>query len=121
MQNDAWAAAVAGVAAYLAFFSGGHHCEATVHNWISAPGGRIAAVVFEMECGATVPFNTQVSLTSANRPFLPGTNAAFLILSGKHDLVVRWGGEKTLEVTIPSAAQVFRNEPSVDGVTVEYR
>lgn len=81
----------------------------------------MSAVVFAMECGATVPFNTQVSLAPAVGPFSPRKYAAFLILSSKHDLVIRWVGEKRLEVTVPQGAQVFRNEPSVEGITVEYR
>jgi hypothetical protein len=116
-------ALIAGIVAYLLFLAVGglNDCDVAVHKSIPAPDGKMSAVVFEKECGATVPFNTQVSVASADKPFSPQKNPAFLVLSGRHDLVINWSGEKRLEVTVPRGEQIFRNESRVEGVTVEYR
>ena len=114
---------VTGIVAYAILLEQGvlDGCRVAVHSSISAPDGRTSAVVFEMECGATVPFNTQVSLAPAGKPFSPKKNPAFLVLSGQHELVVRWGGEKVIEIDIPQEARVFRSERSVGDITIEYK
>lgn len=100
----------------------GHEpCEASVRRTIPAPDGAMAAVVFEMGCGATVPFNTQVSIVPADMPFSPSRFPSFLSLNGQLDLDVTWAGNAAVEIRLPPDATVYRKEPQAAGVAVVYR
>ncbi len=96
-------------------------CETIVRRSVVGPDGKKAAVIFERECGATVGFNTQVSLAPVKEPFSDTTSPAFLVLSGRHDIVLRWLGEKSIEIEIPEEDDVIRSEPRVGGTIIAYR
>lgn len=96
-------------------------CDVAIRNSTLAPDGRTAVVVFEMECGATAPFNTQASLVPAGKAFLPRKNPPFLVLDGKHSLSVTWTAPSAVRIGIPDAVTVFKKEQSVEGVTVAYQ
>lgn len=44
-------------------------CKTVVRDSIPSPDRRKPIVIFEKECGATVPFNTQASIASAGGSF----------------------------------------------------
>ena len=98
-------------------------CDVAIRRWTRSPDGSLLVVVFEKECGATVAFNTQVSLAPANTAFRPNKSPPFLILPGKHadDIVLHRSAAKTLEVTLPQGEQVFRREARVDAIAIESR
>jgi hypothetical protein len=96
-------------------------CDTAVKRSTPSLDGRRTVVMFAMECGATVPFNTQLSLSRAGRKFSPDNNPPFLVIEGEHDLPVTWIGEKAIAVDLPKDQRVFRSEPRVDDVAVEYR
>jgi hypothetical protein len=113
-----------GTFVYLFFvkFENALKSELVVYSSTASPSGRLAAVIYEMEGGATAPFNTQVSIAPADRPFSPRKNPSFLSLHGQHDLAVRWVGERAIEVFgIPQDIAVYRKDPRVGDITVEYR
>ena len=45
----------------------GSTCDNEISQSISSPSGAMKTVVFHRECGATVGFNTQVSILPSNR------------------------------------------------------
>ncbi|CAO3430976.1 hypothetical protein [Azospirillum doebereinerae] len=81
----------------------------------------MAIIVFERECGATAPFNTQASLALVGEAFSPRKNPAFLILNGKHTLNVTWATPSGVEIGLPVEAKSFKKEQSVGDVRVVYK
>lgn len=96
-------------------------CEIDIRASIPAPDGKTSIVVFENACGATVGFNTQVSVAPVGGTFSPASSPPFLVLSGRQDLVVQWLDGRVIEVRIPSKEDVLKREAVVAGITVTYR
>jgi hypothetical protein len=95
-------------------------CENDVTQSVLAPSGRLKAVVFNRECGATVGFNTQVSILEAGRE-LPDEGGNVLITADKVELSLQWTSDTALDVSGPLAARVFRKESELAGVRVSYK
>jgi hypothetical protein len=96
--------------------------ELVVYSSTASPSGRLAAIIYEMEGGATAPFNIQISIAPADRPFSPKNNPSFLSIPDQHDLAVRWVGERAIEVFgVPQDITIYRKDPSVGDIKVEYR
>jgi hypothetical protein len=113
---------IGGGALYIRFFmSAVGHCETVVRSSIPSPDGRKAIVIFERECGATVPFNTQASIAPAGGSFSSEKNPAFFVVSGTQDIVARWRGDRAVEIAVIPGGDIFRSEQSVGDVEVEYR
>jgi hypothetical protein len=96
-------------------------CETNVKRLTPSIDGKRMIVMFEKECGATVGFKTQLSLSHSGRKFSSDENPPFLVVDGRHDLSVRWLGEKAIVVDLPIGERVLRNEQRVDDVVVEYK
>lgn len=96
-------------------------CDLAVQDSIPSPSGKRSAVIYEMGCGATDSFNTQVSVAPSDRPFSPEQNPSFLSLHGQHALGVKWVGERVIEIGLPEGKKIYRNDPAVDDITIEYR
>ncbi len=96
-------------------------CSVVVHKSIPSPDASRLAVVHEMGCGATVGFNTQVSIAPADRTFSRDRNPSFFSIRGQHDLAVRWVSDKVIEIEVPKAETIYGNDARVGDVTVEYK
>jgi hypothetical protein len=94
-------------------------CENEVAARLPSPSGRLEAVVFNRGCGASVGFNTQLSIVSAGQVPEGGGNA--LILDGTVPLGITWISESSLEVVGTGGARAFKKEPSAADVSVSYR
>jgi hypothetical protein len=97
------------------------HCDVAIKQHIVSPHHRRVLVVFEKNCGATTPFNTQVSIATPTRPFSPDAFPSFLSLKEQHALAIRWLDDETVQIEIPAGVEVFRQEHHTNGVTVLYR
>lgn len=95
-------------------------CVEVIRNTIPAPDQKAAVVVFERGCGATSPFNTQISLATMDQPFSSKKDPPFFIISGQRNLLVKWTGEKTVTVGAPAGSTIFKKENKVDEISVEY-
>lgn len=96
-------------------------CNVAVRNVIPSLDKTLSAVVFEMECGATVAFNTQVSISPFGEPFSREVTPPFFVISGQVAPAVVWVGDKMIEIHIPVGATVFRGDVIVNGISVIYR
>ncbi|MGL5165518.1 MAG: hypothetical protein ACRC9K_06500 [Afipia sp.] len=112
------ATVVGAVGLYLSFVF--DPCEETVRSSTPSLDGKMLAVVFERECGATVPFNTQLSLAPTNHPFSSKKSPPFFVISGQHQLNIKWLGGKVIAVSVPIAVTIFKNEQSVGDIVVHY-
>jgi hypothetical protein len=67
---------------------------------------------------ATTGFNPQVSIVPVNAA--PSGGGNILVLDGSVPLKLRWVSESDLRITGLGSARVFKAEPSMAGVSVEY-
>ena len=101
--------------------SGFGECTAIVRKSIPSPNGSKYIAVFGTECGATVGFNTQLSIVPIRSAFSYKENPAFFIISDKYDVTASWSGEDTVEIVVPSGAKILKKEGNIDGITVRYK
>ncbi|WP_434615285.1 DUF5412 family protein [Azospirillum sp. B2RO_4] len=110
---------------YIAFFF--DMCRVDNFGETPSPDGKVAVVIYSVDCGATTGFNTRATLAPANRKFDPDGSKQFLYVRGQHDLHVRWIDAATVEITASNAAEAFgegnvvQRESSMDGVAISYR
>lgn len=100
-------------------------CDALCENERAAshpsPSGKLIAVVFHRECGATTPFNTQVSIVNA-RASLPDGGGNVLIVEGKIEPTIRWSSDTRLSIEGAGvdSAEAFKKVASISGVEIVY-
>jgi len=99
--------------------SGCDPCENEISQTIASPSGKLKAVVFNRDCGATTGFNTQVSIIPSSKT-LPDDAGNTLILDGTVPLRVEWRSDSALHLSGLGAAKIFLQSPSVVGVSVSY-
>lgn len=103
-----------------ALFGGfGPSCENEISQSVTSPSGAMKAVVFNRACGATVNFNTQVSVLPSNQR-LPDDGGNVFIVDGSDALEIRWDSDSTLQISRATGAKIFRQETSVNGIRVMY-
>jgi hypothetical protein len=115
------AALSAGGISYISHIEGSSgECDVAIRKSIPSPNGSKAIIIFGMECGATVGFNTQASIAPAGGSFAPSDNPPFFAISGKDDVAVVWLENYIVQVVIPNGAKVFKKEQRVGDVDVKY-
>jgi hypothetical protein len=95
-------------------------CKPNVHEQSPSPDGAMVAVLFEMECGATTDFNTQVALLPKNEAGSPKQRSTFLVLGGREQVSLQWLNRQELVVRMRKGVNVFKQEQPNYGVTVRY-
>ena len=93
-------------------------CGNQVQQTVTSPSGKLAAIAFSRDCGATTGFSTQVSVLPAGRS-LPNEPGNTYVVGGKTPLTLEWQGDATLRIR-GTGEQVFKQEIQVSGVTVKY-
>lgn len=124
---------IGGCAALLDhLFSG--MCATTVIDQVASPSGELKAVVFQIDCGATGGFNSQVAIVSADKD-VSGKDAlpkSFFAADADHgkapegkahgpEVRLNWLSDSRLEIQHHELARRIRAEKSSKGVTVDYR
>lgn len=102
-------------------FSGclSNDCVNVVREELVSPNGKLKAVVFSRNCGATTGANIQVSVLD-KKENLPNDGGNALIVDNG-DAKVSWKKEGGLLVTLDSEVRVFKKETVVHGADIEYR
>jgi hypothetical protein len=109
-------------------------CGTTVTDQVASPSGQLKAVVFQIDCGATTGFNTQVAIVPGSRD-ISGKDAipkSFFAADGNHgkapegkvhgpEVRLHWLSDSSLEIQHHELARVIRAEQSSKGVAVAYR
>lgn len=107
-------------------------CGLSEFERLSSPAGRRDLVVFQIDCGATTSFNSQVAVTAHGAPVAQAEGRAFFVLDGGNDgdefyegggpkVGLSWLSENQISISYPGAARVFRQESVVDDIKVRYR
>ena len=102
------------------------NCTNTIHRELPSPNGKMKAVIFDRDCGATVGFNTQVSVLPSGAKLPDDGGNVFVADGGRGNgtsgpyVGVSWTNDGELLVTYVKGARVFHNESSVSNVRVRY-
>jgi hypothetical protein len=99
--------------------SGCDPCGNEISQTVNSPSGKMKAIVFNRNCGATTGFNTQVSIIPSSES-LPGDSGNTLILDGVVPLSIEWRSDSALQLSGLGAAKIFLQSPSAAGVSVSY-
>ena len=110
--------AVPFVLAYAAYnYLFGDLCQNEIKRQIKSPDGKLKAVVFSRDCGATASPSTQVSLLKAEEQ-LPNEAGNIFVIDDDHsdavslDVSVRWDGDRKMEIRHDRNARVFTAKKS---------
>lgn len=95
-------------------------CGTTEHARLTSPDKQFDILVFSRSCGADTGPNTQAALIPAGDQ-LPDDAASFVSVGADADLAPHWLDASTIELTLPPAAKIYRNDDSVAGVSIRYR
>jgi hypothetical protein len=101
-------------------------CNNEIRRELASPNGKMKAVVFQRDCGATVGFNTQVSVLPSGSK-LPNDGGNVFVADGGQGnapsgpfVAVSWINDTELLVTYDKQTRVFHNESSVGNIRVRY-
>jgi len=105
-------------------------CGTSVTRRVASPNGRLEAVVFERDCGATTDFGTGVSLVKTGAG-IGDQGANLFAADGDHGrapldsgnvirISVHWVGSDSLVLRFDRRARVFQQQPRALGVRVSY-
>ena len=97
---------------------------------VRSPSGKMKAVVFQRDCGATTGFSTQVSLLSSNKS-LPNESGNIFVATTDHGnapagawggplVEVSWADDTHLFLRYDKRAGLSKREESLGNVNVRY-
>ncbi|MFO0991355.1 MAG: hypothetical protein U1E67_05435 [Hyphomicrobiales bacterium] len=95
-------------------------CPVTLYAALPSPDRSKQVVLFDVDCGATTGFNTQVAIAPVDVTFDREVTPAVLIMDGRWSLPIRWIDERTLRVRIPEGVRIYRRLTSTGDVTILY-
>jgi hypothetical protein len=105
-------------------------CANEVLEIVKSPDGKLQAVIFRRDCGATTDYSTQVSILSANAE-LPNKSGNVFVADTDHGnapeqegggpkIKVEWLDNKSLQVSYDPRSRVFLGEEKLSGVRISY-
>lgn len=108
-------------------------CATIIIDQVDSPNGKLKAVLFQIDCGATTDFNSQVAIVPGDldiseRDALP---KSFFAADGNHgrapagkgggpEVRLGWDDNHLLELQYSNEARVIRAETQVKDVTIVY-
>jgi hypothetical protein len=81
--------------------------------------GKLRAVAFERDCGATTGFTTQISILP-NKQKLPNEPGNVFIAEGDLKIRIKWEAEDKLVIAYPPKAKIYLKRETQSGVSVRY-
>jgi hypothetical protein len=94
-------------------------CGNDISKTIISPSGKLKAVVFNRNCGATTGLNTQVSVLFSTEK-LSNEAGNTLILDGSVPLQIEWKSDSLLQIGKLGGAKTFRQNYFVKGISISY-
>jgi hypothetical protein len=111
-------------------------CADTLIGESPSPNGKLKAVLFQIDCGATTGFNSHVAIIPINSSLPEGThqffgNRSFFAADTNHgkapagkgrgpEVQLRWGSDAILEIAYHDLARVIRAEKTSKGIRIDY-
>jgi hypothetical protein len=97
-------------------------CGVDLRSELTSPNGARRAVVYGMECGATVGLNTQVAIVAKGQTFRPERILPFFAIDGRYALAVAWQDDKTLVIEMPRPApRIYKKADEAGSIDILYR
>jgi len=96
-------------------------CDVTTKEKVVSPNRDLIAVVFEKNCGATTPENTQIGIQRSSSRSPENDLTPFVVVHGHHRLAIKWLDNDHIEITLPKNDKVYRQNSHAEGVSVTYR
>ncbi len=93
-------------------------CQNEIIESHPSPDGAKKAVVFQRGCGATVGFNTQVSILAAEADTPDKANV--LVMNGKVPLRIQWKSDSSISISELPSKEIFKQETEAEGVQITY-
>ena|SRR5437773_10732768 len=84
-----------------------------------SPDGKLKAVTFRRDCGATTKETVQVSILPAKKP-LPNEAGNVFVARGEPLVVVHWISDTHLSISGGRASGAFKADKSFEGVDITY-
>jgi hypothetical protein len=94
-------------------------CANSVLTESVAPSGRLKAVVFERDCGATTNFSTQVSILPASET-LSNEGGNVFVADRVGGIRLSWRSDAQLRIEHHANARLFKTETLYKNVGIEY-
>jgi hypothetical protein len=85
----------------------------------ASPDGKLKAVTFRRDCGATTKYSVQVWIIPAKKP-LPNGGGNVFVASGEPNIVVRWIDDRHLSISGGGSLGAFKAEKSFGDIEVTY-
>jgi hypothetical protein len=112
---------------------GSDMCGTTVIDQVPSTSGKLKAVVFQIDCGATTDFNSHVSIVAADadtsktgslgQSFFAADGNSGQAPAGKGggpEVRLSWKDDRHLEIQHDAHVRLIRTEPKSSGVTIGY-
>jgi hypothetical protein len=99
-------------------------CATTIFDQSASQNGKVKAVLYQVDCGATTGFNRHVSIVSVGADLTkknPELGPSPFALRGMPEVKLAWLSSGHLEVQYPEGANVLRAESKSNGVAIEYK
>jgi hypothetical protein len=108
-------------------------CENTVFDQVPSPSGKYKAVLFQIDCGATAAFNSQVAIVDGgfdtSKP--KSLTKSFFVADSDHGrapagvtrgpaVQLIWLSDEQLELRHHQSARIFRSDSNQRGVAIRY-
>ena len=109
-------------------------CATTVIDQVASPNGKLKAVLFQVDCGATTDFNSHVAIIPSNidssqKDSLP---QSFFAADGNHgrapagkgggpEVQLRWQTDNRLEIQHHNLVRIIRAETKSEDVAIQYQ
>ena len=84
-----------------------------------SPNGKLEAVAFRRDCGATTKETVQISILPAKKA-LPNAAGNVFVASGEPLIVVRWISDTHLSISGGGASGAFKADKSFQGIQITY-
>ena len=107
------------VLALVICLAGCETCVNEVYSQVQSPDGDKIAVLYERGCGATVEFNSQLSILPANDQ-VPTDSGNVAIFSGRKSIAVEWVSDTELRIHAASGERSFKSVKKFLEVDVLY-
>ncbi len=86
---------------------------------ITSPNGKLRAVSYVYDCGATTGFSTQISVLDKKEPISSSGN--ILGTDGKISISMVWESDEILTISNITKLKIYKQVRELDGITIKYQ
>jgi hypothetical protein len=101
-------------------------CGNEVLDETESPNGKLKAVVFQRDCGATTGFSFHVSVIASDEK-MPSEGGNVFAADDDHGAVAamyiktKWESDRSLIIGYPKNSRIFSKRDHIKGVSVSYQ